>query len=81
MLRFFRMDILKFHDFFMILALFSNSMIFPGLQNGFFSFSRFSMIFQAVGNPAKLYIPSEQILKLCRPMWKIYIIIDREAGR
>ncbi len=30
------MDILKFHDFSMILAFFPNSMIFPGLENAFF---------------------------------------------
>ena len=36
--------ILKFHDFSMILAFFSNSMIFPGLENDFAVFQN-SMIF------------------------------------
>ncbi len=38
---FFHIDILKFHDFSMILAFFSNSMIFPGLENAFFIFQVF----------------------------------------
>ncbi len=50
---FFHMDILKFHDFSMILAFFSNSMIFPGLENAFFIFQVFHD-FQAVGNPVNL---------------------------
>ncbi len=32
-------------------ALFLNSMIFPGVENAFYSFSRFSVFFQAFGNP------------------------------
>ncbi len=38
---FFHIDILKFHDFSMILAFFPNSMIFPGLENAFFIFQVF----------------------------------------
>ena len=38
---FFHTGILKFHDFSMILAFFSNSMIFPGLENAFFIFQVF----------------------------------------
>ncbi len=38
---FFNMDILKFHDFSMILAFFPNSMIFPGLENAFLIFQVF----------------------------------------
>ena len=38
---FFHRGILKFHDFSMILAFFSNSMIFPGLENAFFIFQVF----------------------------------------
>ncbi len=38
---FFHRGILKFHDFSTILAFFSNSMIFPGLENAFFIFQVF----------------------------------------
>ena len=37
----FRVDFFKFHDFSRFLELFPNSVIFPGLENFFFSFSRF----------------------------------------
>ncbi len=47
---FFQVDFSKFHDFSRFLGLFSNSMIFPGLENLFFIF-QVSMIFPEAGNP------------------------------
>ncbi len=45
--------ILKFHDFSMILAFFSNSMIFPGLENDFAIFQN-SMIFPWRWKPCQM---------------------------
>ena len=47
---FFQVDFFKFHDFSRFLGLFSNSMIFPGLEKVFFIF-QVSRIFPEAGNP------------------------------
>ncbi len=43
---FFRIDFFKFHDFSTFLGSFSSSMIVPGLEKDFFSFSRFPWFYQ-----------------------------------
>ncbi len=53
-----RLIFFKFHDFSRFFGLFSNSMIFPGLEKVFFIF-QVSMIFPEAGNPASAFPQSK----------------------
>ncbi len=58
---FFQVDFFKFHDFSRFLGLFSNSMIFPGLEK-VFSFSRFPWFFQGLETQLLLVLTGFLIL-------------------